>query len=116
MHKKILISLIVAAFAASSLAPAQAEQNLVDFHIERASNGCESCHENGEPSADGLYEFDQCRACHGTLDKMSGMHHRPHKNMYSCADCHAPHYNNVGEIPGCDDCHLDKRKSKSRRK
>ncbi|MBV7317203.1 cytochrome c3 family protein [Shewanella sp. NIFS-20-20] len=105
MSNKLLSMLFGAAIALSPAAFA-ADQNLADFHGEMG--GCESCHANGEPSADGAFEFEQCQACHGTLAEMSATH-QAHDGMMTCADCHAPHDMNVGQAPTCDACHDDGR-------
>ncbi|WP_372871387.1 cytochrome c3 family protein [Shewanella sp.] len=73
------------------------DQTLAEFHVE--NGGCDSCHQDVSPSADGAYEFEQCQSCHGTLAEMD--------------DVHKPHDNNVGQKPTCDSCHDDGRTSDS---
>lgn len=112
VSKKILSALFGAALAALALSPiAIAEpQELAEMHVEM--DGCEACHADGEPSADGAYEFEQCQSCHGTLDEMDAVH-QPHEGNLMCADCHAPHDMNVGDKPTCDSCHDDGRTPES---
>jgi hypothetical protein len=86
-----------------------AGENLADYHA--GMNGCESCHANEEPSADGAYEFEQCQSCHGSLAEMDD-NHKPHEGMLMCADCHAVHDVNVGDKPTCEACHDDGRIAK----
>nr|WP_267869058.1 cytochrome c3 family protein [Shewanella electrodiphila] len=108
VSNKILVALFAAALAVLTLSSNAfaADENLADFHAEMG--GCESCHADGEPSADGEYEFEQCQSCHGTLAEMDD-NHAPHDGMLMCADCHAPHDMNVGDVPTCDSCHDDGR-------
>lgn len=112
VSKKILSALFGAAMAALALSPvAMAEpQELAEMHAEM--DGCEACHADGEPSADGAYEFEQCQSCHGTLAEMDGVH-PAHDGNLMCADCHAPHDMNVGDKPTCDSCHDDGRTADS---
>ncbi len=112
VSKKILSALFGAGLAALALTPtAMAEpQELAEMHAEM--DGCEACHADGEPSADGAYEFEQCQSCHGTLAEMDAVH-QPHEGNLTCADCHAPHDMNVGDKPECDSCHDDGRTSES---
>lgn len=112
VSKKLLSALFGASLAALALSPAAfaADQKLSDFHAEMG--GCESCHAEGTPSADGAYEFEQCQSCHGSLAEMDAVH-KPHDGNLVCADCHAPHDMNVGEKPTCESCHDDGRTSDS---
>ncbi|MEI6860341.1 MAG: cytochrome c3 family protein [Shewanella sp.] len=112
MSKNILSALFGAAMAALALSPvAMAEpQELAEMHVEM--DGCEACHADGEPSADGEFEFEQCQSCHGTLAEMDAVH-QPHEDILICADCHAPHDMNVGDKPACDSCHDDGRTPES---
>ncbi|GGI84463.1 tetraheme c-type cytochrome CctA [Shewanella gelidii] len=112
MSKKILSALFGAGLAALTMSPAAfaADETLSDFHTEMG--GCESCHDEGSPSADGAYEFEQCQSCHGGLDEMNDVH-KPHDGNLMCADCHAPHDMNVGQEPTCDSCHDDDRTAAS---
>ncbi|MDB2385927.1 cytochrome c3 family protein [Shewanella sp.] len=108
MSKKQLCVAFCAAMAALTLMPAALaeSQELAEMHAEM--DGCEACHEEGSPSADGEFEFEQCQSCHGTLEEMDAVH-QPHEGMLMCADCHAPHEMNVGDKPTCDSCHDDGR-------
>ncbi|MBR9727180.1 cytochrome c3 family protein [Shewanella intestini] len=109
MSNKLLTALFAAGFALlSSTASfaADEKQNLADFHVEMG--GCENCHADGEPSADGAYEFEQCQSCHGALSEMDKVH-QSHDGKLMCADCHAPHDTNVGDRPECSSCHDDGR-------
>ena len=69
-EQKLLSALFGASLAALALSPTAfaADQKLSDFHAE--SGGCESCHKDGTPSADGAFEFEQCQSCHGSLAEM----------------------------------------------
>ena len=111
MKNTFLCSLLAVCFAvlSFSIGVSAAEENLADFHA--GMNGCESCHANEEPSADGAYEFEQCQSCHGSLAEMDD-NHKPHDGMLMCADCHAVHEVNVGEEPACEACHDDGRVTK----
>ncbi|MCG9696428.1 cytochrome c3 family protein [Shewanella sp. Isolate11] len=113
MSKKILSALFGAGLAALALSPvAMADpQELAEMHAEMGS-GCETCHADGEPSADGAHEFEQCQSCHGSLAEMDAVH-QPHDGNLMCADCHAPHDSNVGDKPTCDSCHDDGRTAES---
>lgn len=109
MSNKLLSALFGATFAVLAFSPAAfAEpQVLADFHAEMGE--CESCHANGEPSADSAYENEQCQSCHGSLAEMSETH-KAHDGMLNCSDCHVVHEMNVGDKPTCDNCHDDGRK------
>lgn len=112
VSKKLLSALFGAGLAALALSPAAfaEDQTLSDFHTEM--DGCEVCHEEGSPSADGEFEFEQCQSCHGGMDEMNAVH-QPHDGALMCADCHAPHDANVGDKPACDSCHDDGRTAES---
>ncbi len=109
VSKKILGALFGAGLAAMALSTGAfaEEQKLAEFHVEM-NGGCDSCHKDGSPSADGEYEFQQCQGCHGGLADMDAVH-KPHDGMLKCADCHAPHDMNVGQRPTCEACHDDGR-------
>jgi hypothetical protein len=112
VSKKRLSVLFGACLAVLALAPGAfaAGEKLSDFHAE--SGGCESCHAEGTPSADGAYEFAQCQSCHGTFAEMDAVH-KPHDGNLVCADCHAVHDMDVGQKPTCESCHDDGRTSAS---
>ncbi|ABL99651.1 cytochrome c3 [Shewanella amazonensis SB2B] len=112
VSKTLLSAIFGAAFAALALTPAAfaGDQTLAEFHVE--NGGCDSCHKDESPSADGAYEFEQCQSCHGTLAEMDDVH-KPHDGNLVCADCHAPHDNNVGQKPTCESCHDDGRTADS---
>lgn len=112
MSKKLLSVLFGAGLAALAMSPSAfaEDQKLSDFHADMG--GCESCHADGSPSADGAYEFEQCQSCHGSLAEMDAVH-KPHDGALMCADCHAPHDMNVGQKSTCDSCHDDGRTSDS---
>ncbi len=113
MSKKILSALFGVGLAALALSPvAMADpQELAEMHAEMGE-GCETCHTGGEPSADGVHEFEQCKSCHGPFAEMDAVH-KPHDGNLVCADCHTPHDMNVGDKPTCDSCHDDGRTAES---
>ena len=112
VSKKLLSAFFGAGLAALALAPAAfaEDQTLAEFHVE--TGGCETCHVDEKPSADGSHEFAQCQDCHGTLAEMDAVH-QPHDGNLMCADCHAPHDMKVGDKPACDTCHDDGRTAES---
>ncbi|MCL1075114.1 tetraheme c-type cytochrome CctA [Shewanella dokdonensis] len=109
MSNKLLSALFGAGLAALAMSSASfaADQKISDFHVDMGG-GCETCHKDGSPSADGEYEFQQCQSCHGGLADMDAVH-KPHDGKLKCADCHAVHDMNVGQHPTCDSCHDDGR-------
>ncbi|GAA4880138.1 cytochrome c3 family protein [Ferrimonas pelagia] len=101
--RKWLMLLFCCSFAVSAVSA----ELLADMHADMA--GCESCHEDGEPSSDFAFENEQCQTCHGAMTELDGEHHAIHDGMLVCSDCHSPHEMEVGQQPGCDDCHDDGR-------
>lgn len=86
------------------------EQTLAELHVEQ--DGCEACHVDEKPSADGSYEFAQCQECHGSFAEMDEVH-KPHDGELMCTDCHQPHEMTATEKPVCDSCHDDGRTAES---
>ncbi|MBY5991059.1 cytochrome c3 family protein [Ferrimonas balearica] len=103
----MLKNLLCALFGLGLAFGVAAADTLADVHAEM--NGCESCHQDGEPSSDGAFENEQCQSCHGPMAELEGDHHAAHADMLMCADCHNPHELEIGQQPSCDDCHDDGR-------
>ncbi len=103
MFKKLLCALFGLGLAFGVVAA----DTLADKHAEM--NGCESCHENGEPSSDFAFENEQCASCHGAAAELPGEQHAAHAEILMCSDCHKPHEMDVGQKPACDACHDDGR-------
>lgn len=110
MSKKLLAVLLGAALSLSTVYSVAADQTLADFHVEMG--GCENCHEDGKTvSKDGIFEMEQCQACHGGMDEMSEVH-QSHQGMMECSDCHQTHEMTLDQKPTCDACHDDGRVAK----
>ncbi|MDF0534311.1 cytochrome c3 family protein [Shewanella yunxiaonensis] len=109
MSKKLLSALFGASLAALAMSPAAfaADQKINEFHADMGG-GCETCHKDGAPSSDGVYEFQQCQSCHGPLADMDAVH-KPHDGKLQCNDCHKVHDEVVGQRPTCEGCHDDGR-------
>lgn len=75
--------------------------SVADSHTEMA--GCESCHAEGEPSEDLVFENTQCQDCHGPLSEMEG-DHPVHQDILNCSDCHRVHEEQAASEV-CADCH-----------
>ncbi|WP_298439127.1 cytochrome c3 family protein [uncultured Ferrimonas sp.] len=86
-----------------------ANATLAEQHVEM-NDGCETCHAEGAPSADGSYEVEQCKACHGEMAEMEGIHPK-HDGLLECSDCHQPHEQDTAAEVSCDSCHDDGRKA-----
>lgn len=96
--------LLVLAFLTLGMAgAAHAGDSIADIHSEMG--GCESCHNEGTPSNDLVFENEQCIACHGGPDELEGEHHQIHRDMLMCSDCHQPHNMDYQEKPNCQRCH-----------
>ncbi|GLP96656.1 cytochrome c3 family protein [Paraferrimonas sedimenticola] len=110
MSKLTFAALFAALLAVLAFAPLTdaADQSIADMHAD--ANGCESCHADGEPSADGAHENAMCVECHGGMADMDEPH-PTHEDAVVCSDCHQVHDMNVGQVPTfegnpkCADCH-----------
>lgn len=76
--------------------------SVADSHTEMA--GCESCHKDGEPSADMTYENETCVSCHGSLKELDGEMHLQHDGIITCSDCHVVH-EEASANDSCASCH-----------
>ncbi|GLP96655.1 cytochrome c3 family protein [Paraferrimonas sedimenticola] len=110
MSNKLLSALFGAGFAMLALSPAvHASDVLADVHAE--AGGCESCHADGEPSADLAHENGTCVDCHGGMADMDEPH-PTHEDVVNCTDCHEMHEHTADTKPEldasdekCADCH-----------
>lgn len=100
MYKKLLVAMFGMAMTFGAAAA------VADMHADMS--GCESCHADGEPSADGAHELQQCADCHGGLADMDGAH-PAHDGLMECTDCHQVHEHEAAADVTCDTCHDDGR-------
>ncbi|GLS82666.1 cytochrome c3 family protein [Paraferrimonas haliotis] len=110
MSNKLLSAIFGAGLAALAMSPAAlAGDVLADTHTDMG--GCESCHVDGDPSADGAQENAACVECHGDMGDM-GEPHDVHEGILNCLDCHIMHEQTAADKPQldaadpkCADCH-----------
>ncbi|QIZ77529.1 cytochrome c3 family protein [Ferrimonas lipolytica] len=76
-------------------------QPLADMHTEMG--GCESCHQEGEPSDTLTFENGNCVECHSELSEMDDPH-APHQGSLVCSDCHTLH-EETDPMTTCSNCH-----------
>lgn len=96
MLKKMLLMMALG-FSGSLLAAP-----IADTHTDMS--GCESCHQDGTPSADYAFENEQCASCHGDMKSLEGDSHKKHDGVLTCTDCHTAH-EEKDPAAGCKDCH-----------